>query len=118
MDFSYVYILQSTSHPDRFYTGITNDLKDRLRRHNAGQEPHSAKFGPWPSKMSYTKTARSGVCIKKEFGQQTPRRWGWGTPLKKRAARPNTQSFAPFANKINNFLTRRETERLSVFLLH
>jgi hypothetical protein len=20
------------------------------------------------------------------FGQQTPRRWGWGTPLKKRAA--------------------------------
>jgi hypothetical protein len=22
----------------------------------------------------------------KQFGQQTPRRWGWGTPLKKRAA--------------------------------
>jgi len=22
----------------------------------------------------------------KIFGQQTPRRWGWGTPLKKRAA--------------------------------
>ena len=22
----------------------------------------------------------------KKFGQQTPRRWGWGTPLKKRAA--------------------------------
>jgi hypothetical protein len=22
----------------------------------------------------------------KRFGQQTPRRWGWGTPLKKRAA--------------------------------
>ena len=23
---------------------------------------------------------------KKKFGQQTPRRWGWGTPLKKRTA--------------------------------
>jgi hypothetical protein len=22
----------------------------------------------------------------KAFGQQTPRRWGWGTPLKKRTA--------------------------------
>jgi hypothetical protein len=25
------------------------------------------------------------ACVQK-FGQQTPRRWGWGTPLKKRAA--------------------------------
>jgi hypothetical protein len=23
---------------------------------------------------------------RKKFGQQTPRRWGWGTPLKKRTA--------------------------------
>jgi hypothetical protein len=23
---------------------------------------------------------------KRKFGQQTPRRWGWGTPLKKRPA--------------------------------
>jgi hypothetical protein len=28
----------------------------------------------------------SGVFFKNKFGQQTPRRWGWGTPLKKRAA--------------------------------
>jgi len=24
--------------------------------------------------------------VKEKSGQQTPRRWGWGTPLKKRAA--------------------------------
>ncbi len=24
--------------------------------------------------------------LRKRFGQQTPRRWGWGTPLKKRTA--------------------------------
>ena len=24
--------------------------------------------------------------VRKKFGQQTPRRWGWGTPLKKRTA--------------------------------
>jgi hypothetical protein len=26
----------------------------------------------------------------KKFGQQTPRWWGWGTPLKKRAATRTT----------------------------
>jgi hypothetical protein len=30
---SYVYILQSESHPDRFYTGFTQDLEARLRAH-------------------------------------------------------------------------------------
>jgi hypothetical protein len=35
-------------------------------------------------KLSRERT--SGVFFKNKFGQQTPRRWGWGTPLKKRAA--------------------------------
>jgi hypothetical protein len=29
----------------------------------------------------------------KKSGQQTPRRWGWGTPLKKRAATRMSQSY-------------------------
>jgi hypothetical protein len=31
----------------------------------------------------------------KKSGQQTPRRWGWGTPLKKRAATRIRQCYIP-----------------------
>ena len=31
-------------------------------------------------------TAGRQAEVKKKFGQQTPRRWGWGTPLKNRTA--------------------------------
>ncbi|MHB9026985.1 MAG: GIY-YIG nuclease family protein, partial [Armatimonadota bacterium] len=43
----YVYILQSLSHPDQYYTGSTEDFKERLKVHNAGKVPHTAKFLPW-----------------------------------------------------------------------
>ncbi|MEA3011617.1 MAG: putative endonuclease [Sphingomonadales bacterium] len=44
---NYVYILQSGSHPDRFYTGLCKDVEAGLAAHNAGQSPHTAKFKPW-----------------------------------------------------------------------
>jgi putative endonuclease len=43
----YVYILESVSCVDRFYTGVTSDLKARLARHNAGEVSHTSKFTPW-----------------------------------------------------------------------
>jgi putative endonuclease len=43
----YVYILQSQSYPDRHYAGITEDLKSRLKQHNAGEVFHTAKYRPW-----------------------------------------------------------------------
>jgi putative endonuclease len=43
----YVYILQSQSNPVRFYDGITDDLKTRLKKHNAGEVFHTAKYKPW-----------------------------------------------------------------------
>jgi putative endonuclease len=45
--FYYVYILESVSCPGRFYTGFTEDLKQRLKDHNTSHSPHTAKFGPW-----------------------------------------------------------------------
>jgi hypothetical protein len=36
---NYVYILQSVSHPDQFYTGLCKDVAARLSSHNAGQSP-------------------------------------------------------------------------------
>jgi len=43
----YVYILSSLADTSRHYTGLTEDLESRLRAHNAGQAPHTAKYRPW-----------------------------------------------------------------------
>jgi predicted GIY-YIG superfamily endonuclease len=44
MKFFYVYILQSENSAQHFYIGFTEDLQDRLKIHNAGSVPHTAKF--------------------------------------------------------------------------
>jgi hypothetical protein len=36
-----------------------------------------------------------------ELGQQTPRRWGWGTPLKKRAATRTSTLYCPKCRLVN-----------------
>jgi putative endonuclease len=43
----YVYILECIADPDRHSTGITDDLKIRLAKHNAGEVSHTSKFKPW-----------------------------------------------------------------------
>jgi len=43
----YVYLLQSIAHPDEIYIGLTDDLRARLKAHNSGKSPHTAKFKPW-----------------------------------------------------------------------
>ena len=45
--FHYVYILESISNADRHYTGLTQDLKSRLQKHNEGGVSHTAKYRPW-----------------------------------------------------------------------
>jgi len=45
--FTYVYILQSENHPDRFYIGRTADLRNRITLHNAGRIRHTVKWKPW-----------------------------------------------------------------------
>ncbi|WP_027554619.1 GIY-YIG nuclease family protein [Bradyrhizobium sp. Cp5.3] len=46
----YVYILRSKSDPDRYYIGLTSDLRARLKKHNAGEVSHTSKFTPWELK--------------------------------------------------------------------
>ena len=43
----YVYILQSSVDEKRFYTGLTDNLRERLQNHNAGRVRHTAKWKPW-----------------------------------------------------------------------
>jgi len=45
--FHYVYSLVGEADETRHYTGLTQDLEARLRAHNAGQVPHTAKRRPW-----------------------------------------------------------------------
>ena len=35
-----------------FYAGFTEDLQARLRKHNAGEVPHTAKHRPWRIKAA------------------------------------------------------------------
>jgi predicted GIY-YIG superfamily endonuclease len=43
----YVYILESLALPDRFYVGVTKDLRARFQKHNAGDVSHTSKYAPW-----------------------------------------------------------------------
>ena len=47
----FVYILESLTDPDRHYVGCTNNVEERLLRHNSGeaqsQSRHSSIHGPW-----------------------------------------------------------------------
>jgi putative endonuclease len=47
---TYVYILRSLEHVERYYVGITADLHARLKKHNAKEVPHTSKYAPWALK--------------------------------------------------------------------
>lgn len=49
----YAYILKSKNH-GRYYIGSTNNLIDRLRRHNAGLNKSTRTGVPW--EMIYSET--------------------------------------------------------------
>ena len=58
----YVYILYSSSH-DRYYVGQTNDVADRLHRHNRGYERSTSPYVPWVLVLSIGKSTRSEAMI-------------------------------------------------------
>ena len=43
----YVYILIDTETEMHHYVGFTQNLSERLAKHNAGEVPHTSKFKPW-----------------------------------------------------------------------
>jgi len=50
---NYVYILQSVSDPDQFYTGLCADVGKRVAAHNRGQSSHTSKYRPWILRSSH-----------------------------------------------------------------
>jgi len=77
----YVYILQSEIEPDRYYTGVTTDLKRRYKEHNDGESIHTNKYRPWKLKTyiafsdelkaeefeAFLKTGNGRAFVKKHF---------------------------------------------------
>jgi putative endonuclease len=49
-EMTYVYVLKSLEYPDRYYVGVTEDLRARLAKHNAGEVSHTSKYAPWAIK--------------------------------------------------------------------
>ena len=43
----YVYLLRSLNVLGQRYVGVTSNLEERLRVHNAGGSPHTSKYRPW-----------------------------------------------------------------------
>jgi predicted GIY-YIG superfamily endonuclease len=43
----YVYLLRSDSDPYQTYIGLTDKIDARLKKHNEGGSPHTAKYKPW-----------------------------------------------------------------------
>ncbi|GHM99811.1 hypothetical protein WSM22_13010 [Cytophagales bacterium WSM2-2] len=60
----FVYILIS-SRDSSFYIGQTNNLDDRLKRHNSGHEKYTRNKGPW-NIFWYTKVPSRSEAMKLE----------------------------------------------------
>jgi putative endonuclease len=43
----FVYVLRSINNRDRYYTGVTSDVRKRLCTHNAGECIHTVRNRPW-----------------------------------------------------------------------
>jgi putative endonuclease len=54
----YVYILYSSTF-DKYYIGQTDNLIDRVTRHNRGYETFTSKFRPWQVAWHTQKATRS-----------------------------------------------------------
>ena len=54
----YTYILYAAQF-DRYYIGQTDDMQDRLRRHNSGYEKATAPYIPWTLELFIEKPSRA-----------------------------------------------------------
>ncbi|MCB2205810.1 GIY-YIG nuclease family protein [bacterium] len=58
----YVYVLQSNRYPKQHYYGFTTHVENRVRAHNAGQVPSTARLRPWRL-LAYTAFPDKGLAL-------------------------------------------------------
>ncbi len=70
----YVYILYSES-IEQYYKGQTNDIEDRMVRHNGGRNEYTKRGVPWTLVWCIEKATRSEAMqlekILKKYGQKS-----------------------------------------------
>ena len=63
----FVYILYSEK-LDKYYKGYTNNVEERLMRHNKGYETYTSKGTPWKLKLVLQKsTEREAIRLEKKL---------------------------------------------------
>ena len=62
----YVYILYSASF-DRYYIGQSNNLEDRIRRHNSGYIKSTKAYKPWEVVYSETYQSRGESMARESY---------------------------------------------------
>ena len=70
--FYYVYLLVDVATESRRYTGVTEDLKSRLAKHNAGEVPHTSKFKPWKVEAYFAFETKKKLPHLKPISKQVP----------------------------------------------
>ena len=75
----YVYILESLN-SEHFYVGITDDLRPRFAKHNAGEVPY-IKYGPWRIRTYFAFSDEAKAVRVREIPEI-----GFGARLRKEAA--------------------------------
>jgi putative endonuclease len=58
----FTYILKSINH-DEYYVGQTDNMENRLVRHNNGYEKYTSKYMPWEVALKIEKNSRSEAII-------------------------------------------------------
>lgn len=71
----YVYVLYSVSH-DRYYIGMTDDLKRRLSEHNLGRTQSTKAFKPWEIVFEELFNTRPEARVREKYLKSAAgRRW-------------------------------------------
>jgi len=65
--FTHVYRLVSHCDPKQIYTGCTADLERRLKDHNRGHVPHTAKFAPWQIEVAIAFRDKAKACAFEKY---------------------------------------------------
>jgi putative endonuclease len=55
----FVYIIVSVPRPDRYYVGLTENVRQRLSHHNEGIVRSTARFRPWRLRTTICFTNRT-----------------------------------------------------------
>lgn len=69
----YVYVLYSEKF-DRMYIGQTNNVENRLKRHNSGSEPATKSYVPWMIFQTFEYDSREEAVKMEKYWKQSNNR--------------------------------------------